>query len=405
MKVVAGLLFFVALMSNAFGQSSTKQVSVLYDTDISFSYLTPSAVSRSDIDRSSDSSNSSNQADEPSPTLGMRKALFGIEWRLPRSVNFTVGLRPDAGPSGNATELDTRAGRVLESAASVKLLDQYSVSYKIQSSLVSMGVENRLIEPERLSGEELDFGLRPRGPEKAFAVTCDAAHLLESSGGGGLSLTLKATGGRDERNDSRHHASGGVGDTPAKKDPYWGGLVQTSLLLNDDMRFGFAVAFLEERQSGIKVKNSIYQIGVRRNIEIENSRRLTLALEGRQLRQTFDKTGLSMAAQSLSSIGITSVFGRKSGEGVVLGIWTGTGDLHANGNVARSFVSKGHQISAGWQWMMEDVLKVSAVVARDLRIDHDSDGRQIGGFKTSEGYESSITRLALSVNYVLSGQL
>ena len=390
------------------GQTFAKQPSLLYKVDAEFTYLDTFPGSQSLSTSTADDSTEGDSGADPSPTLGLRRAAFDLEWQMPRGLSLFVSLRPDAGTGGDdkaqRREVDTRAGRVIEESPTVHLLDEYRVTYRARGAETRFGVERYAVSPYRLSGEILDFGLRPRGPEKVFAASVFVPTIYEAQSGGKLSLTASAIGGRDERSDSRYGGTGGAGQSPAKRDPYWGGVSQVEYSLPDVLRTGLAFAFLEERKSGIKIKNGLYQFGIRRSIDSDATTSLSLAVEARQLRQSYELEGATIADQSLSSIGLTGLIGRKSGEGVLFGVWSGTGNLHPEGLLTNSYATRGQQVVGGWQWLLEDVLRVSAHVAREWRVDHGSEGRG-GGFADGDDHKAAINRIAIDARFLLNGQI
>jgi hypothetical protein len=402
---------FSARPAQSAALTSGKRESVLYNIDAGFLYLSPypGSQGKSAASTDPDSAEGSRATSDPSPTLGLRHAAFDLEWQMPRGLTFAVTLRPDAGAAEESAairrEVDTRAGRVIEASPTVKLLDAYRLSFRAVNAETRFGIERHAVSPYRLAGEALDFGLRPRGPEKTFAFGVFVPSILATSDSARLGLTAMAIGGREERADSVRGESGGGGQSPAKRDPYWGGVAQLDYNLPDLMSAGVAFAFMEERKSGIKVKNGLYQFGIRRSIENGVNTNLTLAVEARQLRQTYELEGSAIPDQSLSSVGLTGVLGRKSGEGILFGVWTGAGDLHPQGSMARSDTSRGHQVMGGWQWMLEDALRISAHVAREWRVDHDTGGRGSGGFADGDTHKGALSRVAIEARYMLNGQI
>jgi hypothetical protein len=343
-----------------------------------------------------------------SPTMGLRLAKFGFDWRVSSKFSVELVLRPDAAGDALVREVDTRAGQVIEESPSVRFIDQYQFIYRPSSSSVRLGVEKEVMESYRVVADTLDFGLRVRGPEKAMAAVFDMPKLFEFNqgrDGAGVGVSAAALSGRDERHDRRHYESGGSGESPAKKDPYWGVSGSVTWTLEGDSRFGIGMATIEERFDGMKVRNQWYQAGLRRDTALANGGRWLLAMEARQLRQGFALEGTDISSVSLSSVGITTSYERLKGEGPMMGLWIGSGELHPVGVLSESKPAKGSQLNFGWRWQMEDSLEVSALIAREWRRDGAMGGGTKGGFVHGDSTRSALSRFAVGVRYLTGGQI
>ena len=382
----------------------------LYEVDVDFLFLDElSALNRpSKTDGYMKNIGPITEADKSlSPTLGLRSAELGLDWRVSAKFKVLMVLRPDAAGGGHYQEVDTRAGRVVEESPSIHFLDQYRLIYQPSASSLRIGVENEVLESYRVVPETLDFGLRVRGPEKAMAAGFDIPKLVEFNqgrDGAGIGVSTAALSGRNERHDSRHQEAGGSGESPAKKDPYWGAAAALTWTLEGETRIGIGMATLEERTDGVKVRNQWYQAGVRKAADISSGGRWLLAMEARQLRQSFALEGTEISSVSLSSVGITTSYERRSGEGPMLGVWVGSGELHPPGVLSESKPSKGSLLNFGWQWRMEDALQISMLVSREWRRDGGVGTGDTGGFIDGDSSRSVMSRMAVGVRYFTGGQ-
>lgn len=406
------LIYWCFFVTAGFGATnSVVAPSFLYGVDLDFLFLDELAAINRPAKIDGPLPAMSTDLDVPSamsPTLGLRASRLNLEWRFSRGVSVQLVLRPDAAGAGTYREVDTRAGRVVEESPSIHFLDEYRLLYRAASSVVKFGVEREILESFRVTPDMLDFGLRVRGPEKAMVMGCDIPHLTlfdEGHSNSFMGVSIAALSGRDERHDARYQDLGGIGESPAKKDPYWGGTLATSLVFGGDTRLGLALALMEERVDGIKVRDQWYQAGLRRSVATSDGGHWLVAMEARQLRQGFHVEGTNISDVSMSSIGVTSSYERHSGEGPMLGLWIGSGDIHPLSVLSQSKPTKATQANFGWHWTMEDFIGVSAMVSREWRRDGSELGGSHGGFAHGDSHRSAISRLAVSVRYLLGGQI
>ncbi len=399
---------------SSFGASDTKPQDTrafLYDFAIDFLFLDELAG----LNRPTKSSSSYTRmnmsgdvAQQPTATLGLRSAKFGLEWRISRKLAIELALRPDAVNGEDYREVDTRAGRVIEQAPSVRVLDQYRLIYRALSSTLRLGVEREVLESYRVINDTLDFGLRVRGPEKSMLAGFEIPKLVDfnqGKNGHGIGIAAAALSGRDERHNYRSQQDSGRGESPAKKDPYWGGAAGATWVMEGDTRLGLSAATMEERSAGIKVRSNWYHLGLRRHTTMSDGGRWLVAMEARQLLQVFAREGTYISDVSLSSVGLTSRYERRSGEGPLFALWIGAGELHPEGTLTESKPARGTQFNLGWQWLMEESLYVSAMVSREWRRDGQLGGHQSGGFARGSSMRSALSRFAIGVSYLTGGQL
>ena len=90
---------------------------------------------------------------------------------------------------------------------------------------------------------------------------------------------------------------------------------------------------------------------------------------------------------------------------MLLGFWSGVGEIHPDGSVARSLAAKGVQAELGWRWNVEEQLELVAVGSREWRRDAHDAGGTIGGFPHGGGRRSAQSRIAIQLNYKLGGQI
>jgi hypothetical protein len=419
MRIHSGSFFFLACLTGTMisrvceGSEEIRAKDVrafLYDVDLEFLFLDElsslSRPSRISVDTEKWDLVVGDHA-RSSPTLGLRSAKFGLDWRVGNKIAVELVLRPDAASCLQCREVDTRAGRVVEQAPSIHFIDEYRFIYRPSFSSIQIGVQREVLENYRVVADALDFGLRVRGPEKSMSVGFHVPNLMEFNqgrDGAGMGVMVAALSGRDERHDSRYQENGGAGDSPAKKDPYWGGAASATWILVGDTQIGVGAAAIEERDEGIKVRNQWYQAGIKRAADIFGVRRWLMAMEARQLKQGFTMEGTNISDVSMTSVGITAAYERRRGEGPMLGIWVGSGELHPPGTLSESKSSKGSQINLGWKWLMEDSLQISAMVSREWRRDGGSGTGDSGGFMHGDSSRSALSRMAVGLQYFTGGQ-
>jgi hypothetical protein len=162
---------------------------------------------------------------------------------------------------------------------------------------------------------------------------------------------------------------------------------------------------IEERQSGTKARLEWYGLGVRRSLGGAAMPKVEVAMEARQLRESFKLEGTDISDVSLTSVGVTSRLFRKSDEAALLGFWVGTGDIHPDGVLSVSRPTKGFQAEAGWSWVVEDQLEFVTMVSREWRRDGLESGGTQGGFKNGTSGRSVQSRFAIQMRYNIGGQI
>ena len=416
-SIVHFVLVSVAIISGpAYGQSlqiQQKQTACLYDVNLDFLYLAEAegfssgkaAVIPNEVNLAGAAEGGNVR------TLGLNRAIFNFEWTLPRGVGVQIALRPDAiGGNGGPVvrELDVRSGRVIEPMPSIHLLDEYRISIKKPSVEVYLGVEDSVLESIRVTPEVLGFGLWVRGPEKSMAVGFSAPKLVtigNSQADDSLGFGLSLLSGRDERHDARTAEPAHFGESPSKRDPYWGGAAKFGARVLSGSKVVVSAAMIEERQDGAVTRIQWYQAGVRRSVIGSSLAGLLVAMEVRQLRESFKQESTEISDVSLNSVGITSSVILDAENSVLLGFWSGVGEIHPDGSVARSLAAKGVQAELGWRWSIEEQLELVAVGSREWRRDAHDVGGTIGGFPHGDGRRSAQSRIAIQLNYKLGGQI
>ncbi len=378
---------------------------LLYLTDIrGFSSKSPEAT----LDRFQDDGFSP-YADTAS--IGLAGSEFDLSWYVPRGAGVEIALRSDALNAGaQSTELDSRSGQVVEAAPSVHFLDEYRIVIKRPSLESHLGVVNRTFEDYSAMPELLGFGLRVQGPRKFFALgfsTSDLFRLGSSTEGGqgAIGVGFDILSGRDDRHDARTGSSSESGESPAKREPYWGGAANMSLKYGDGFKVGFTASAVQERgETGMR-QVEWYQLALRRTIESTLLPRLTLGMEGRQLKQTYDKAETKIANVHLTSIGFNSSVAMPGSEKLFIGVWFGTGAIHPKGVLSSAVTARGMQSVIGWSWMLEDQLELVTAASREWRRDGNVGGGSRGGFGEGSSGRSSQSRFALKIIYTIGDQI
>lgn len=419
LKVVSCLALFLGfdMLALAGEVAPGKQTAFLYDIDMDFMYLTEArgfSTPKSSISAVNFSQAGLTASGSGTGTFGLKKAAFGFEWRLPRGVGFQASVRPDAaqdrdvGTTEPTRELDTRSGRVVEEMPSIHFLDEYRLIVKKQSVEARVGVESSTLESFRVTPDLLGFGLRVRGPEKSFSAGIYAPevfYLGESKSDDVVGFGLGVLSGRDERHDGRSGESTEIGESPAKRDPYWGASASLSANLAGQTRLALAAAMIEERQLGAKMRQEWYGLGVRRSLGGALLSKAIVAIEARQLRESFRMEGTEISDVRLMSFGVTSMLYRNSDEAALLGFWVGTGDIHPEGVLSTSRSAKGFQAEAGWRWLVEEQLEFVTMVSREWRRDGAEFGGTQGGFVYGSTNRSAQSRFAIQMLYKIGGQI
>jgi hypothetical protein len=390
-----------------------RQVSCLYDLNVDFLYLTEAKnLSKNKSVADPATSGQVNGSDSRYATFGLQDAAMNLKWTMPRGVAFEMILRPDATASESSSsgtepvrELDTRSGRVVEPMPTVHLLDEYRLIFRRTHIEGRVGVERESLDNYRVTPELLGFGMRVRGPEKSFAGSVGRVHSNSSS----IDLTddlvflgnISVLSGRSDRHDSRISDSGGLGDSPAKRDPYWGGAANVSSSINSGSTLGLGYALTEERQNEGHTRLTWYQLGLKQRITAGADKLGLAALEVRQLHQTFQTEGTDISDVTLSSIGLTSFVPVISGQDALIGVLLGRGTLHPPGVLSQSTGSSSYQVEFGWRWQLEDQLQLTSFLSREWR----RDGTDTGGYIRGSSTQSTQSRFALQIQYNLGGQV
>ena len=390
-----------------------QQATCNYDVDLDFFYLGEASGLSSGRSAIMPAEGKLAGASESSAvrTLGLRKSAFNFQWNSPRGVGLQVSLRPDAlGASGGPVirELDVRSGRVVEKMPTIHLLDEYRLSISKPSAQVFLGVESAVLETIRVTPELVGFGLWIRGPEKSFSAGISAPTLVnigEAKSEDSLGFGVSLLSGRDERHDSRTEDPLDFGASPSKRDPYWGGAVKFGAHVLSGSKVVVSTAMTEEKRDGATVRLHWYQAGVRRSLVRASKPGLLLAMEMRQLRETFKRENSEISDVTLTSVGITSAIILDIENSVLLGLWSGSGEIHPEGSVARSLPVKGVQVELGWLWHIEDQLELAAIASREWRRDGHDVGGTSGAFPHGDGMRSAQSRVGVQISYKLGGQI
>lgn len=358
-----------------------------------------------DIDRSINSRLAS------SGTLGLARSEIGLGWYMPRGAGVEIVLRPDAlNHDSNSVELDSRSGRFAEEAPSLHFLDEYRMVLRRPNLEAHVGVARETLEDFTGSSDLLGFGLRVQGPKKSFTAGFSTSDLFlvgsyGSNAQGAIGVGIDLLSGRDDRHDSRIGSSKEVGESPAKREPYWGGSANISLKYGDSFKLGLSVATVEERaEAGIR-QIEWYQLALRQRMESSHFPRLIYGVESRHLRQNYDKSETKMADVMLTSFGLTSAIELADAEKFFLAVWMGTGVLHPESILSSSVPAKGLQTEIGWSWMLEDQLELTAAASREWRRDGNVGGGSRGGFGEGSSGRSSQSRFAVRVAYAIGDQI
>ena len=417
---VAGLLTLLFCFDKsalAGEMTAGREVAFLYGVDFDFMYLTEAKglpVNKGSGAASTYKPVQLSASGDGTATFGLKKAALDFEWRMPRGLAFQATVRPDAvqeGDSGGtelARELDTRSGRVVEEMPRVHFLDQYRLIIKKQAVEARIGVESSTLERFTVAPELLGFGLRVRGPEKSFSAGIYAPEVVflgESKSDNVIGFGLGVLSGRDERHDGRDGETAEVGESPSKRDPYWGACASLGANLAGGTRASLAVAMIEERQSGAKARQEWYALGLRRGLDGTLLPKVVVAMEARQLRESFRIDGTEISDVTLMSVGVTSMLYRNSEEAALLGFWVGTGDIHPEGVLSVSRPVKGYQAEAGWRWLVEEQLEFVTMVSREWRRDGLESGGTRGGFLNGSSSRSAQSRFAIQMRYNIGGQI
>jgi hypothetical protein len=410
---ISSVLALIIISKNASGEplpAEAKQTACLYDVNLDLLYLSEAkgfSTDRGMVARNAASLLGSQKSAQVR-TLGLRKSVFNFEWSLPRGVAVQISLRPDAtGGNGDTfvRELDIRSGRTIEPMPSIHLLDEFRFIVKKPALEVHLGVEDTVLETVRVTPELLGFGLWVRGPEKSLAAGFSAPKLINignQNSSDAVGFGINIISGRDERHDRRVDESSGLGESPSKRDPYWGGSAKIGLDILDGSKAVVSAAISEEREEGATAKLQWYQAGMRRSLESAN---LLIAMEVRQFRESYKHESTEISDVSMTSVGVTSSFAVDPIHSLLIGFWSGAGEIHPLGSTARSLAVKGAQAEIGWQWHVEKQLDLVACGSREWRRDNSDLGGSTGGFSSGDGKRSSQSRIAIQLNYKVGGQI
>jgi hypothetical protein len=346
-----------------------------------------------------------------SGSLGLARSSIGLGWYFPRGAGVEVVLRPDGLNNGlAATELDTRSGSTVEEASSIHFFDEFRIIVKRPSLESHVGVVGQTLENYAVSPDVLGFGLRVQGPKKSFAAGFSSPDLFQVGTYGESSKVAIGVGidilsGRDDRHDSKTGSHRDSGERPAKREPYWGGSASLNVKFGDRLKLGFTLASLQERaETGIRQLEWL-QLALRQRIEVSSFPKLLVGLEGRHLKQNYDKTETKVADVKLTSVGLTSAVDMPADEKLFVAIWYGSGLIHPEGILSSSVSATGLQSELGWSWMVEDHLELVAVASREWRRDGNVGGGSHGGFGEGAYGRSSQSRFALRISYSMGDQI
>jgi hypothetical protein len=395
---------------------SGKAASMFYRFDMDFFYLTELKGFSSSRNNDPQKPSIIETPAEPSQsgTFGLGKSVIELDWFLPRGTGVEIVLRPDAvkysGQMSEPVELDTRSGRVAEELPSIHFLDEYRLVFKKASVESHLGVERSILQDFSVAPNILGFGLRVLGPMKSFAMGLSlpqAFKIGDNASGRSQEFSFGADvlSGRDDRHDGRVGVVAEVGETPAKNEPYWGAALKLDGRVGYDLRFGVTAAGAEERASGGRRYLQWYQAGLRRDVVAEGNSKLLLAMEIRQLRETYDNPLTKISDVSLTSVGITSAFYWSESQAAFAGIWLATGDIHLDSTLSSSRTTRAMQFDFGWKWLIEDQIEFVTALSREWRRDGQDGGGTTGGFRHGSSNRSAQSRFALQLNYRIGGQM
>lgn len=418
-RILFGLCVIAAGMGESlFGETeknpnSAKATTVLYRFNLDLMYLTEFRGFSKDQGFRLDPilSRGIGNLTPATASLGLARSSLEVSWQLPRGAGVEVSLRPDAVATGEAvSEIDTRSGRVVETQPDIHFLDTYRIVLKRSGIETYIGVKANVFEDFTYSPELLGFGLRVQGPRKSFGLGFKSSDLF---GGGGdlnyrhtrVAVAVDVLGGRSDRHDSKVGSTNDIGESPSKKEPYWGGSIQAKINYGDGLRLGGGGISVQERaESGLR-QIDWYQFAIGHNFGASNSLPLLIAMEARHLKETYQKSEAKISDVFLTSFGLTSSLGMRSSERVLLSVWLGNGAIHPEGILSSSVSAKGLQADIGWRWMLDEQLELTTMASREWRRDGKPDGGSRGGFGDSKSGRSTQSRFALRVSYNIGDQI
>jgi hypothetical protein len=410
-------IIFLLFSSSVFGQSEKsvptgKASTVLYRFSLDLGLLTEvrgfaqGRSARQDVGSQQDST----VVSANTPSFGLSRSALDLAFYVPRGAGVELSLRPDAlNVPANAKEIDTRSGRVIEEMPSVQLLDEYRLVFKHTQVQSHLGVISRVLDDYAVSPELLGFGLRVQGPQKSFAAGFSANDLFKtgqsSIGAHSLALSLDILGGRNDRHDARIGRSSEIGESPAKREPYWGGSFQAKLALGEALKLGIGGVTLQERaETGIR-QIDWYQFAVRQKFESVIPWPLQVSFEARHLRQAHERSETTISDIKLTSVGLLTSTDFRSSHQIHAGVWFGDGQMHPEGVLSNSVPVRGIQSEIGSSWFLEEQLQLTTAVTREWRRDGKFGGGYRGGFGEGQNGRSTQSRFAVRLSYKIGDQI